>query len=254
MRDSLFLKELNIHPDWLPFLSDDIRKIVVRAELEVNKSEFTPAPEKVLRFLTLSLAAAKIVILGQDPYPQPGAATGRAFEVGTLKSWNQPFQNVSLKNILRALYKAYTGEVLVYKALKERIYTDFPILPPNKLFSHWEHQGVLLLNTSFTCQTGKPGSHKNLWDEFSGYLLRFIAEKSPDVTWFIWGNHAAEAVKELQLQNVITAMHPMMCYDLPNREKDFLYGENNCFKPFIAEIDWTGYSFNERKKHTKLLF
>jgi len=91
--------------------------------------------------------------LGQDPYPQTGVATGRAFEVGTLKSWNQPFKNISLKNILRALYKAYSGQIIKFSQLKEKFDNEFSVLPPGKLFEHWEKQGVLLLNTSFPTTT-----------------------------------------------------------------------------------------------------
>lgn len=254
MEGSLFFNELGIHPDWLPFLSAETRKEAANIEGEVNISGFTPSPEKVLRFLTVPLSSSKIVILGQDPYPQPGVATGRAFEVGTLQSWSQPFQNVSLKNILRAIYKAYTGEVIIYKELKEKIYSCFPILPPNKLFKHWESQGVILLNTSFTCEPGKPGSHKDLWEGFTRNLLCFIADRAPQVTWFVWGNHAAQAVKDLQLQNMIATMHPMMCYNLPNRSNDFLYGNKNCFESFIPEIDWTGYDLKCKRQAQGLLF
>lgn len=254
MRDSLFLKELKIHSDWLPFLCEDILHTVATVETDVCKKDFTPSSGRVLRFFTLPLSSAKIVILGQDPYPQAGVATGRAFEVGTLQSWNQPFQNVSLKNILRSLYKAYTGSIITFSQLRERIYSDFPVLPPYQIFTHWENQGVLLLNTSYTCEQGKPGSHKALWEDFSHRLLSYIAEKAPHITWFIWGNHAAQAIKETGVRNVIATMHPMMCYDSPGRSKDFLYGKNNCFEPFNAEIDWTGYAFNRQKKKQGLLF
>lgn len=254
MSDSLFLKELEIHSDWAPFLSEEIRELIEIAEAEVTINGFTPSAVNVLRFLSVPLVSGKIVILGQDPYPQPGVATGRAFEVGTLQSWSQPFQNISLKNILRALFKAYTGKIILYNQLKEKIYSDFPILPPGKLFEHWEGQGVLLLNTSFTCEPGKPGSHQKFWEKFTSQLLHFIAEKAPHITWFIWGNHAAKAINNIRLQKVISTMHPMMCYNLPGRSSDFLFGEINCFKPFISEIDWTGYAFKNEIKQQGLLF
>ena len=252
--DSLYLKEHKIHSDWFPFLSEEIIKLIVIAEAEATRSGFTPSAEKVLRFLRVPLSSAKIVILGQDPYPQPGVATGRAFEVGTLQSWNQPFQNISLKNILRALYKAYTRSVIPYNELKQKIVADFPILPPGKLFEHWERQGILLLNTSFTCVPGRPGSHQVLWEKFTRHLLHFIAETAPLVTWFVWGNHAAKAIAPIGPQQVIKSMHPMMCYNKPDRKMDFLYGEKNCFESFIPEIDWTGYSFKNKMNKQLLLF
>ena len=254
MKNSLFVKEQNIHSDWFSFLTDENRSLIIKIEAEVEKTGFTPPEDKVFRFLSFPLASAKIIILGQDPYPQPGAATGRAFEVGTLKSWNQPFKNISLKNILRALYKAYTGEVIKFSQLKEKLDNEFPVLPPGKLFSHWEKQGVLLLNTSFTCEPGKPGSHQKLWEEFTSRLLVFIQNKTPQATWFLWGNHAREATKNLDLSKSIETMHPMMCHEAPGRDSDFLYGKTNCFESFIGEIDWTGYNLKKGMKNAPLLF
>ena len=254
MRDSLFLKEQNIHIDWFSFLTDENRSLIIKIENEVKKTCFPPPEGKVLRFLSFPLHSAKIIILGQDPYPQPGAATGRAFELGNLKSWNQPSKNISLKNILRALYKAHTGQVVKFSQLKERLDNEFPVLPPGKIFLHWEKQGVLLLNTSFTCEPGKPGSHQKLWAEFTFKLFEFIREQVPEATWFLWGNHAREATKKLDLPKSIKTMHPMMCHESPDRDSDFLYGKINCFERFIGEIDWTGFGLNKGVKSPAVLF
>lgn len=248
-----FLENVNIHADWESFLSPEVKQKIREIEGEVLKENYTPGSGKVLRFLAFPLHSAKVIILGQDPYPQPGVATGRAFEVGTLQSWNQPFKNVSLKNILRALYKAYTGEVIKFKQLKEKFDNEFPALPPGKFFVNWEKQGVLLLNTSFTCQTGKPGSHRKLWENFTQQLLEFILLNAENATWFLWGNHAREASKHLPLKKYIFTMHPMMCSN-NGRENDFLFGRNNCFEPFIGEIDWTGYGLKKDLKTNNKLF
>jgi uracil-DNA glycosylase len=254
MKDSLFFQEQNIHSDWLSFLTGENRSLVFNIEKEVKKTGFTPPAGKVLRFLSFPLSSAKIVIIGQDPYPQPNVATGRAFEVGTLKSWNQPFKNISLKNILRGLYQAHTGQVIKFSQLKEKLDNEFPVLPPEKLFAHWEKQGVLLLNTSFTCEPGKPGSHQKIWAEFTQKLLSFIQESAPQATWFLWGNHAHEATKHFELHKSIKTMHPMMCHDAPGRDSDFLYGKINCFEPFTGEIDWTGFNLKNGVKSSPLLF
>lgn len=252
--DSLFLNQLNIHSDWQPFLSKEILDLITQIELEITKKEYTPSSEKALRFFELPLHSIKIIILGQDPYPQPGVATGRAFEVGTLKSWNEPFKNISLKNILRTLYKAYSGKAISYTELKGKLDNEFPVLSPNKLFKHWEKQGVLLLNTSFTCEPGSPGSHKKLWTEFSSQLLCFINEQLKKSTWFLWGNHAKEATAGLTIKNKIISQHPMMCYARENRKSDFLFGEINCFEQFIDKIDWTGYGLQSGIKTSAILF
>lgn len=254
MISSLFFRDPDVHAGWLPFLSAENREMLASIEAQVAGDDYTPPADKVLRFLKLPLPGVRIVILGQDPYPQPGVATGRAFEVGTLQSWASPFQNVSLKNILRAVYRAYTGEVISYNRLKERIFTDFPVLPPGELFTYWEEQGILLLNTSFTCMTGNPGSHQKLWEAFTGRLLEYISGNAPEATWFVWGNHAAKAVAGIRPQKAIHTLHPMMCYDTPGRYNDFLYGRQNCFEPFIDEIDWTGYAFRNKPPEQGKLF
>lgn len=254
MFDSLFLGEVSIHPDWYPLFNKENLDLINEIEAEIVKDDFTPESGKVLRFLSVPLKSARVVIIGQDPYPQPGIATGRAFEVGNLKSWNQSFQNVSLKNILRAVYKAYTGQVITYRALREKLFTNFPVLPPNQLFEFWEKQGVLLLNTSLTCRTGFPGSHQKVWDAFSQQLLYFISVENPYINWFIWGDHALKATGNLKLQNYFISKHPMMCYDRPYRENDFLYGHINCFKSLMHIIDWTGFSNEDGKKRQYKLF
>ena len=239
---SVFLKNIAVNDIWQPFLNSSITRLLKEIESQISGRPYTPCTDKVLRFLEFPLHEAKVVILGQDPYPQEGAATGRAFEVGDLTTWEQSFRNISLKNILRAVYKAYTGEIISYSNLKEKLKSDFPVLPPGELFVHWEKQGVLLLNTSFTCEPGYPGSHKQLWKNFTAKLLNFINQKADGAVWFLWGNHAAEASGGIELKNAISMMHPMMCYDNPSRPADFLYGDINCFERLIPAIDWTGYS------------
>ncbi len=251
---SVFLDKLSVHKDWDSFLTDSIRDLIVRIESEIAVREFTPPAGKVLRFLELPLHSVKVIILGQDPYPQQEAATGRAFEVGTLRSWNESFRNISLKNIVRALYKSYTGTVLNYNEIKEKLDNEFPLLPPGKLFAHWEKQGVLLLNTSFTCIPGNPASHKKIWEGFTFQLLRFISNYQPSVTWFLWGNHAQEATGKLEIKNAVRTWHPMMCFGGPGRENDFLYGTENCFSRFQKEIDWTGFGLKAGFKTSGTLF
>jgi len=119
---SQFLNAVSLHSDWKPFLTVENRKQILRIESLVIPRKITPPPESVLRFLEFPLGKAKIIILGQDPYPHPGAATGRAFEVGNLSSWNQPFKNSSLKNILRDFFSSalwlvwYAGKRYITKA------------------------------------------------------------------------------------------------------------------------------------------
>ena len=138
--------------------------------------------------------------------------------------------------------------------MKSKFDNEFPVFSPQKLFKHWEEEGVLLLNTSFTCELGKPGSHKKNWEAFTSQLLNFINTNYPEITWFLWGNHALEATSGIQLKNVLSSQHPMMCYDKEGRDTDFLFGKVNCFKEFIPQIDWTGYKLTSRNNTSGTLF
>ena len=53
----------------------------------------------------------------------------------------------------------------------------------------WENQGVFLLNTALTVETGKPGSHINYWRFFTEALLKFLSKENP-VIWLLWGKVA----------------------------------------------------------------
>lgn len=250
MVKSALLSPLNIHPTWHPFLTDDITTLLSEIEDRINIAgrAITPDHNLILRFLEMDLSQIKIVILGQDPYPQQGVATGRAFEVKGLNSWADKFRNVSLKNMVRAIYKAYNGTALKYSQILPHINqgdrlvmdNDFQILPPNKLFEYWwTKQNVLLLNTAFTCEIGKPNSHTRIWAPFTRAVLEYIAMENKDLIWFLWGNNAQQVVDGISISHKIETSHPMICYQ---RENDILFGKCNPFEATKDIIDWTGYA------------
>jgi uracil-DNA glycosylase len=231
------------HSSWQGFLHNKETLVTLReifAELKPDLSACLPPPDACLRFLRTDLSAAKVLILGQDPYPQPGAATGRCFEVGNLLSWSQKFRNVSLKNIVRAIYAAENNEIIAYRQIIERIGSSWSIMPPSSLFGDWEAQGVLLLNSSFTCLAGQPGSHAQLWARFADILMDYISDTRPDLIWFIWGSHALNRTKRISIASKLVSQHPMMCYPGPERHTDFLYGKLNMFKETWGLINWSG--------------
>ncbi|TAJ09726.1 uracil-DNA glycosylase [Marinilabiliaceae bacterium JC017] len=233
-----------VHPSWNDFLTEEVTGLLKQIEekLENGEGVFTPPVSRVFHFMSMDLMAVKVLLIGQDPYPQEGVATGRAFEVATLKSWDDPFRNVSLKNIIRALYNAYCDDFKKYNEIKTIMKNglfgqSFSVLPPDQLFKHWEQEGVLMLNTSFTCRIGYAGSHAKIWAPFTRLLLSYIAEKNPSITWFLWGNHAKGITSHLTLQKSMTSNHPMICKE---GEEDFLFGKVNMFKATSHLIDWTG--------------
>lgn len=126
----------------------------------------------------------KVIWLGQDVYPAKGVATGRSFEVGGLNDWSKPFRQVSLKNIVRLIHKNHYG-IIDYKDIKKfsNIQKEikngtFQIKSPNYLFETLEDQGVLFLNTSFTCEVGEAIFYFN--------LLYYLFHKKPKRIAFLY--------------------------------------------------------------------
>ena len=234
---------IDAHPSWNNFLTDSIILELETIERKIGNN-INPAPENVLRFMKCNLYDIKVVILGQDPYPETGRATGRAFEVGDLTSWNQKFRQVSLKNIIRLIYKNYNGiseysDIKKFSEIQKEIKEGkFSILPPHKIFKSWEKQGVLLLNTYLSVEAGITGSHISIWQKFSEELLKFISDENRNISWFLWGRMAEEKKQFIKYGKYYISRHPMMCSEL--YEDDFL--RSDCFKDTMDIINWKGNS------------
>lgn len=222
-----------IHPSWTGFFTPEIMTLLHGINQAITLP-CNPAPENVLRFAQQPLDEVRVLILGQDTYPAPGVATGRAFEVGGLADWGSPFRQISLKHIVQCLYGTYTG-YSPYTPFSQFI-SSFPILPPNKLFANWSKQGVLLLNAALTCEHNKPGSHSELWAPFTEKLLLFIDQAKPGSDAFLWGSVAQRFSPLLKTAKVYQCRHPMMCS--PKYKDDFLKFQG--FWETANIINWLG--------------
>ena len=229
------------HESFNDFFSEDNIKILRKIEEELVNEEITPSFDKVLRFMQQDLMSVKVIWLGQDPYFQPNVATGRSFEPNDLYSWDAKFKQVSLKNIIRNIYRSYYPEnfskINTYSDIMiERRLGNFNILDPKEWFNNLEFQGVMFLNTYFTCRVNCPNSHRKIWREFSLRVIEYIYKKNPTIIWFLWGN---EAKSVLQIEpNLInySSNHPMICNI--KKEDDFL--NNQCFINTKELINWLG--------------
>lgn len=238
--DEVTLLPETIHKSWEVFLIPPVLERLDKIDSQIGDN-FNPDRKHVLRFLNTNVEALKVVILGQDPYPAP-IATGRAFEVKNLASWTQPFRQVSLKNIVRLLYKTYFnideyGKIPSFDEIKKEIEQGhFPILPPNQLFESWEKQGVLLLNTYLTCEKWKSNSHREIWGDFAVEIIQYIVRKNRHCRWFLWGREANQYTRFLPNENICSSRHPMMCHE--RYFNDFL--KSDCFEKAKGDIDWLG--------------
>ena len=111
----------------------------------------------------------KAVILGQDPYHQPGQAHGMCFSVR--KGVEPP---PSLKNI--------------YKELE----AELGITPPDHgELTRWARNGVLLLNTVLTVRESAPASHRGQgWEQLTDRIIELLDRRPDPIVFFLWGSHA----------------------------------------------------------------
>ena len=232
-----------VHASWTPFLTAELLGMLADIETELAGQAINPTEAwRVLRFLQEDLDAVQVVWLGQDVYPAAGVATGRSFEVGGMTSWHKPFRQVSMKNIVRLVHKNYKGiteysDIASFKDIQEEmLYGDFPLLPPHQWFDSLAVQGVLFLNRTFTCRVGEPNSHLDIWSAFSDRVLRYIAERNPNIHWFLWGKEAISASPLIEAGHIHTSRHPMMCS--AKYADDFLRFDG--FEKTWGKINWLG--------------
>lgn len=149
----------SVHPKWLVLLNTpykdklliDVLDSTIQAVVTTGHKLSPDHPHKVLKSLSQDPEKVKVLILGQDPYPQPGIATGIAFACeGEL----QPSLNI----MLRELRNEYNDQ-------------DIPF---DSSLKNWTEQGVLLLNSSLSCEQFKPGGHFKLWEPFMSGLMKIL--------------------------------------------------------------------------------
>ena len=232
----------SINTSWNDFLTEEVMQELESIERCIGENYNPSNRQQILRFMERDLQKVKVIWLGQDVYPMRGVATGRSFEVGTLESWQQPFKQVSMKNIIRLIHKEYKNidsynEIKSYEEIKQELTTGtFQLQTPKKWFDALEEQGVMFLNTSFTCEPGKPNSHKSIWAQFSSNVLRYISKTNPEIIWFLWGNEAISNKAFIEQGIFYESRHPMMCS--AKYENDFLKFDG--FRKTMRTINWLG--------------
>lgn len=241
-----FLEEYNIHSDYYDFFTLD-RVIKIDnfiKEMDIKKINYTPSRENIFKVFSDSISSRKVCLIGKDPYFQEGVATGLSFEVNK-SSWDDPDINTSLKNIVKLIYKTYTGKSEDISKIREEIENKkFLILPPNKLIKSWKEQGVLLVSAALTTIVGKAGEHHKFWGPFTRDLLEYISAKNPNIVYFLWGKDAEIFEKNILSGEIIKHNHPAISGNLSN-EKDFMNGKS--FEKTKNIINWTGFEIKPEK-------
>jgi len=174
-----------LHPSWRESLKDYL-PLLDEIEEKISVESYLPKSDLVMRALSRDMYKTKILILGQDPYPNPDLPVGLAFSIPAQEKIFPP----SLKNIFKELNSDLGVES-----------------PKNGDLSSWADQGVVLLNRNLTCRSGESNSHLNTgWRTFTEVCVEKIAQLGAIA--ILWGNSAQECSKYFTTDKLITAPHP----------------------------------------------
>ena len=111
----------------------------------------------------------KVVILGQDPYHEPGQAHGLSFSV-------KP--GIEIPPSLVNIYQELHDDLGCY-------------IPDNGYLVKWAKQGVMMLNTVLTVRAHQANSHRNIgWEEFTDAAIRVLADQDRPMVFILWGRPA----------------------------------------------------------------
>ena len=174
-------------------LTDFVRKAYTTGKC------FPPAKLIFNAFNRTPFDKVKVVILGQDPYHEPGQAQGLAFYVPP-EIQTPP----SLVNIAKEL----ADDLPVGNRTVEQSEQSNNRIPD--LLS-WTDQGVLLLNATLTVAAHRAGSHQGRgWETFTDAVVRALAEQREHLVFILWGSYAQKkgAFIDRNRHCVICSAHP----------------------------------------------
>lgn len=160
----------------------------IKKEIHKNKKICPNLNDIFKAFELCPFSLTRVVIFGQDPYFQKGVANGLAFSVNEGKKIPASLQNI---------YKEIQDDIGKIKNI-------------NGSLRDWSNQGVLLLNSSLTAETGFPGSHSNIgWEDFVREIVKILSCKQ-EVVFMLWGNHAKKYLQYIDSKDnlILTSSHP----------------------------------------------
>lgn len=176
--------------------SNNFKETISFVSSERQTKEIFPTEENIFKSFRLTpFNKIVAVILGMDPYPNKHkgqiVANGLAFSTD-VPNYTPP----SLKQI--------------YKAIKNSLYQDDDTSIENMNLNDWAQQGVFLLNTALTIESGKSGSHLKLWEEFTTQVIKTIDERNTNVFFCLWGKDAQKFEHLISDSNyILKAPHPI---------------------------------------------
>lgn len=151
-----------------------------------KQGSFNPGKGKVFAALGDSPKQFRVVIVGQDPYPNSDHAMGLAFSI--------PSEQKSVPPTLRNIQKEFQSDLGV--SLGSNL-------------SSWKDAGVLLLNRILTCKPEESLSHAKIgWQSVTNQIITAVLEANPNTVAILWGNQAAAVEPLFKPALVIKSVHP----------------------------------------------
>ena len=208
--------------DWMKVIDrTELNNVMVKVGQEYRRRPLCPAQSDVFRAFELCpFNDLKVVMLGQDPYPQKGVATGVLF--GNRKEVDEDNLSPSLDVVKEA---AINFEV-----------PHYCITFDNSLES-WSKQGILMINSALTVEMNRIGSHVMLWRPFIAKLLKNLSEYNTAIVYVLFGrqaqtfkpyindrfNHIIEIEHPAYFARSGTKMPHQLFVDISNKVKE-IYG------------------------------
>lgn len=171
---------ISFNNDWDRLLKSEFQKEYYLRLREVLKTEYKTQriyPDMYDIFNAFKYTPyenVKAVIIGQDPYHQPGQAHGLCFSVK---------KGVKIPPSLKNIY--------------DEIQSDLGLQPANHgELTSWARQGVLMLNSVLTVREGQPNSHKTIgWETFTDNVIRLLNQHQTPIVFLLWGKNAQQKAR-----------------------------------------------------------
>jgi len=177
-----------LHAGWQALLADQRDTLARLDRLVEGESDLVPESSKVLAAFQTDPKSLRVLIVGQDPYPNPAHAVGLAFAV--------PPGTQPLPPTLANIYRELRTDALN------------PDASPD--LSGWANRGVLLLNRHLTTRAGQSAAHASWgWGGFTDAAVSALAKLHRGrLVAILWGNRAQELAPRLGEARVISSAHP----------------------------------------------
>ena len=188
--------DVKIEQSWKNVLSDEFEKEYFKKLTDFVRGEYKsgkiiyPKPQNIFNAFNLCpLSNVKVVIIGQDPYHEPGQAHGLCFSVEN---------GIDLPPSLINIYKEIESDI----GHKSKTNGDL---------SDWARQGVLLLNSTLTVQAHLAASHSGKgWETFTDSVIRAVSEHRKNVVYLLWGSFAQKKADFVNPEQnlILKSAHP----------------------------------------------